>query len=201
MSTKSPATLQRIQDLKDRLRQFDISEDAETFAIQAARKFPSLLLTGRRSSVVVALMVPTGWTQRQGKRLIEELISVGVLFVSASGKSIAFRTFTTMHPSKVARAELVRCVYCGRRTRKITKDHVIPVAQSGSDDIANIVLACKNCNQSKGNRTPEQWAKDILDYRKPPKPLRRLPMRYRVRLAVASITAAVVAVLTIGGAK
>ena len=201
MSTKSPATLQRIQDLKDRLRQFDISEDAETFAIQAARKFPSLLLTGRRSSVVVALMVPTGWTHRQGKRLIEELISVGALFVSASGKSIAFRTFTTMHPSKVARAELVRCVYCGRRTRKITKDHIVPVAQGGSDEAENIVDSCQECNQSKANRTPEQWAVDIMNYRKPPRPLRRLPVAYRVRLVLASVGSFLAAVFAIGGAK
>ena len=100
MSTKSKseATLQRIQDLKDRLRQFDISEDAETFAIQIARKFPNILLTGRQRKVVAALMVPTGWSQRQTNCLIEELVAAGALFVSPTGKAIACLLYTSPSP-------------------------------------------------------------------------------------------------------
>ncbi len=48
------------------------------------------------------------------------------------------------------------CVYCGV-TGAATVDHVIPVAQGGRDDLANLVRACKPCNSSKGGRTPEQW--------------------------------------------
>jgi len=52
------------------------------------------------------------------------------------------------------------CAYCRHEhePRALTLDHVIPIAQGGRHEAANIVLACPVCNYEKGNRTPEQWA-------------------------------------------
>ena len=47
------------------------------------------------------------------------------------------------------------CIYCGAPAQ--THDHVIPRSRGGSDDPANLVLACVSCNASKGARTPEEW--------------------------------------------
>jgi 5-methylcytosine-specific restriction endonuclease McrA len=61
------------------------------------------------------------------------------------------------------------CVYCGRsypitdhHMTGFSVDHVIPVDQLGTNDRQNLVGACKACNFAKGNRTPQQWAADIL---------------------------------------
>jgi 5-methylcytosine-specific restriction endonuclease McrA len=43
------------------------------------------------------------------------------------------------------------CAYCGRE-RELTRDHVIPLSQGGSDYISNILPACASCNAKKGNR-------------------------------------------------
>ena len=48
------------------------------------------------------------------------------------------------------------CAYCGKK-RKLTRDHVVPVSRCGSDDIANIVPACKSCNSKKRARLPEEF--------------------------------------------
>lgn len=48
-----------------------------------------------------------------------------------------------------------RCRYCGA-TEPLSIDHVVPVVQGGSDDLANIVVACMPCNLRKSGRTPEQ---------------------------------------------
>lgn len=48
------------------------------------------------------------------------------------------------------------CAYC-KRTGALTIDHVIPRSQGGTNDISNLVLACADCNSSKGNRTVDQW--------------------------------------------
>ena len=50
------------------------------------------------------------------------------------------------------------CQYCGAEAdkAKLTFDHVIPRSQGGKTRWDNIVTACRPCNSSKGNRTPEQ---------------------------------------------
>lgn len=56
-----------------------------------------------------------------------------------------------------------RCSYCGeemvRRTgergpKAYTIDHIVPVAQGGSDDITNLAAACRTCNNEKGAARP-----------------------------------------------
>ena len=47
-----------------------------------------------------------------------------------------------------------KCAYCGKRTRRLTKDHVIPLAKGGTLTLTNIVPACKSCNSKKGVKPP-----------------------------------------------
>ena len=48
------------------------------------------------------------------------------------------------------------CQYCGRHTRDLTLDHVIPRKRGGPHDWTNVVAACKACNHRKAGRTPEE---------------------------------------------
>jgi hypothetical protein len=47
-----------------------------------------------------------------------------------------------------------RCAYCGRRTTKLEKDHVLPVSRGGGTVSANIVPACTRCNRHKSAGQP-----------------------------------------------
>ena len=51
-----------------------------------------------------------------------------------------------------------RCYYCGRKImpNKITLDHIYPRSLGGPTIPQNLIPACKNCNEKKGNMTPEQ---------------------------------------------
>src|SRR5262249_34785474 len=44
------------------------------------------------------------------------------------------------------------CQYCGKRTRDLTLDHVIPRSRGGQGTWENLVACCKMCNGKKGNR-------------------------------------------------
>ncbi|HDI52101.1 HNH endonuclease [candidate division KSB1 bacterium] len=61
-----------------------------------------------------------------------------------------------------------RCQYCGRDDKPLTIDHVIPKERGGQDVWENLVAACTDCNNRKGNRTPEQAGMHLL--KKPRKP-------------------------------
>lgn len=49
------------------------------------------------------------------------------------------------------------CVYCGKSTKRLTMDHVVPLSKGGEHTARNIVPACNTCNSKKGNRpAPER---------------------------------------------
>ena len=56
------------------------------------------------------------------------------------------------------------CLYCGEQfpSALLSRDHVKPLSQGGADIWANVVTACKRCNNHKAGRTPEQAGMELL---------------------------------------
>jgi 5-methylcytosine-specific restriction endonuclease McrA len=56
------------------------------------------------------------------------------------------------------------CLYCGQTFPQylLSRDHVSPLSQGGRDIWANVVTACKRCNNHKAGRTPEQADLQLL---------------------------------------
>jgi len=48
------------------------------------------------------------------------------------------------------------CQYCGKQTKELTLDHVLPRHRGGGHDWGNVVAACKPCNHRKAGRTPPE---------------------------------------------
>ena len=48
------------------------------------------------------------------------------------------------------------CQYCGKKTKDLTVDHVIPRERGGAHDWNNLVACCMACNNRKRNRTPRE---------------------------------------------
>jgi hypothetical protein len=56
------------------------------------------------------------------------------------------------------------CLYCGEQFPNfmLSRDHVKPLSQGGGDCWANVVTACKRCNNHKAALTPEQAGMELL---------------------------------------
>jgi len=55
-----------------------------------------------------------------------------------------------------------RCVYCKRKLKRLTMDHVIPLSRGGSHTKENVVPACSRCNSSKGANSAPQFQRALL---------------------------------------
>jgi 5-methylcytosine-specific restriction endonuclease McrA len=55
----------------------------------------------------------------------------------------------------VARLLSGQCAYCPAEATSV--DHVIPVSRGGTNQNENLVGACRRCNASKSDRTPDEW--------------------------------------------
>jgi len=73
------------------------------------------------------------------------------------------------------------CQYCGKESRELTIDHVIPRNQGGKHTWENLVSACIPCNRRKAGRTPEEAGMKLLH--RPQKPRGNsafcIPQQYR----------------------
>lgn len=48
------------------------------------------------------------------------------------------------------------CQYCGKETRQLTLDHVLPRYRGGEHTWENVVSACILCNRRKAGKTPSE---------------------------------------------
>jgi 5-methylcytosine-specific restriction endonuclease McrA len=68
------------------------------------------------------------------------------------------------------------CQYCGSTDKTMTTDHVIPKKQGGNNSWSNLVCACQDCNNKKGDKTPEEAGMPLL--RKPKEPSNLMMLQF-----------------------
>lgn len=72
------------------------------------------------------------------------------------------------------------CQYCGKESRQLTLDHVIPRYRDGQHTWENVVSACIACNRRKAGRTPQEAGMRLIHRPAPPRGnnLFFIPYRY-----------------------
>lgn len=55
----------------------------------------------------------------------------------------------------IFRRDQFSCQYCGSG-KNLTLDHIVPRSKGGKSSWINLITACKRCNTTKGDRTPEE---------------------------------------------
>ncbi len=106
-----------------------------------------------------------GINARSGRRSVIEVSSI----VATHGNNHALAKARAGYLPPLNNLTLFRrdaqlCMYCGTRqpARELSRDHVTPLSQGGTDSWNNVVTACKRCNNHKAGRTPEQAGLELL---------------------------------------
>lgn len=74
---------------------------------------------------------------------------------------------------KIFERDGIKCSYCGiELTHKVlqgetdwrlknyaTVDHIIPLAQGGTNKLSNLTMACRSCNRQKGTKSLREYAR------------------------------------------
>lgn len=147
-----------------------LESDLQVFVIKimALRARNKPLATCDDADVAFYLRVPVD--QIDGIR--SRLITANVIEPGSWELTHSFRWFCgngrpSSHDINAIRAKLYsrdgrQCHYCGRHQRRgMHVEHVIPVSRGGTNDMSNLVLACAECNSSKGAKTPGEWRQAI----------------------------------------
>ena len=102
-------------------------------------------IDGRRSKIDVNSIIATHGTSR------------GLAF--ARGKYVP-----PLNNRTLFKRDANLCLYCAMRypTRDLTRDHITPISQGGTDAWNNVATACRRCNNYKGGRTPEQATMQLI---------------------------------------
>jgi 5-methylcytosine-specific restriction endonuclease McrA len=70
----------------------------------------------------------------------------------AQKKNVAIHDLTVRQWEKIKAHYNNRCVYCGRKMKHLTQDHLTPISQQGNHTLSNVVPACRACNSRKKDR-------------------------------------------------
>ncbi len=89
--------------------------------------------------------------------------------VATYGKSVAAMRLARGYVPPVSNAALFKrdahlCLYCGNRfsARDLSRDHVTPISQGGTDEWRNLATACRRCNNHKAGYTPEEAGMQLI---------------------------------------
>jgi 5-methylcytosine-specific restriction endonuclease McrA len=106
-----------------------------------------------------------GTNARSGMRTIVDVNSIVATIGHTHNPGNTRSDYTPpLNNQTLFRRDAYLCMYCGMRfpSAQLSRDHIRPFSQGGSDTWNNVVSACRRCNNAKASRTPEQAKMELL---------------------------------------
>ncbi len=89
-------------------------------------------------------------------RSVDKVFKAPAVIVLIKVVRSVYRNRVPFNKKNVLIRDRYACVYCGRKEKALTIDHVIPQSRGGATDFDNCVACCRLCNTRKGARTPNE---------------------------------------------
>lgn len=106
-----------------------------------------------------------GICARTGRRSFIDVNSIIATYGNNKGLARAqARYVPPLNNAALFKRDAHLCMYCGERFAQpeLSRDHVTPISQNGSDSWTNVVTACRRCNNHKAGRRPEEAGMELL---------------------------------------
>lgn len=126
-------------------------------------------------------VIPTGWEEwvKLPVREYDEAIRTVRMTLRAPTVCIAKNYHKVpMHRPRPSRRAIYerdkgRCIYTGKQVPygQFDLEHIMPKSRGGKDTFENLAVACKEVNNFKGDRTPEEAGLKLLWKPKAPNPV------------------------------
>ena len=87
--------------------------------------------------------------------------------IAIKGKAMAIKGFSQTPPlnnRELFHRDRHICAYCSGAFShmRLTRDHIVPYSRGGHDTWMNVVTACRNCNERKGNRMLDEVSMELI---------------------------------------
>lgn len=105
-----------------------------------------------------------GFNARSGLRSIIDVSSIIATQGSGYGAGRMQGYTPPLNNHTLFKRDAWLCLYCGEHflASQLSRDHVTPLSQGGTDSWNNVVSACRRCNNHKAGHTPEQSGMQLL---------------------------------------
>ena len=103
-----------------------------------------------------------GISRQSGKQSIIELHSI--IATKGSSRINQFDIIPAITKNKLYRRDRGICAYCSHSITEgeAEAEHIIPASRGGGYSWMNLVISCRQCNQKKGNRSPEKAGMSLI---------------------------------------
>lgn len=102
-----------------------------------------------------------GYNRKRGTQTVVEIPSI----IACGGDQLGRpRVKPALNNRALFERDNYQCLYCGKffDGSQLTRDHIKPRSRGGRDTWANVVAACRRCNQYKGSRLLAETSMELL---------------------------------------
>lgn len=138
------------EDLYDYMREIQFDEAYDSLITQTVQEIFHVLFQNRKLMLIFNEMMANAFERQSSEILPEEMASI-----SKTGK-LARTTMPKWVKDAVYFRDRARCILCDKDLSGTTNldntpnyDHIVPLAKYGFNDVTNIQLLCKECNQKE----------------------------------------------------
>lgn len=136
--------------------------EGRTLLVMFPHEHEEAALAEAADQLEIVAMTPDDWAAflRQTDTLAVEALCKGVGADGGVGKAIIRKSQRQVDQHvqwRVFRRDGYRCRYCGRNDVPLTVDHLVLWEEGGPTIDANLLSACKRCNQTRGNTPYAAW--------------------------------------------